>query len=115
VLVLLVAVVAAAGKLMSSGQEASPAPTAPQAASPPPRTGTTAAISKSVVWDCANAKDPSRLWRRMQFDEDGVYSYVGDATGTPSWGRWSKDSESVMQMIAGSHGLSQPLTPSAGG
>jgi hypothetical protein len=100
VLALVVVVVVAASKLMPTGQD-SAAPTATAAAPTTPTAqaqATPAATAKSVVWDCVNAKNTSTLWRRMQFDDDGVYSYVGDATGTPSWGRWSKDSETVMRM-----------------
>ena len=93
VLAIVVVVGVLAGKLLSTDTAT---PAAPAVAAGPKTSAAT--VSHTVVWDCATAKDPSRLWRRIQFDQDGVYAYIGDSTGTPSWGRWAKQSEAIMKM-----------------
>ncbi len=93
VLVLVVVVGVLLGKLLPADSATAAAPAA--ATSVKASAGT---MNHVAVWDCATVRDPSRLWRRMQFDADGVYAYVGDATGTPSWGRWTKPSDSIMRM-----------------
>jgi len=50
------------------------------------------------VWDCVTAKNPGQLWRTIQFEPDNIYVYVGDETGTPSWGRYERMADGSLRM-----------------
>lgn len=90
-----------AGWLWTACSEKQEAP-APQGASP------TSAVSQpeaakaqsgSVeVWDCVSTKNPGQLWRTIQFEPDNIYVYVGDETGTPSWGRYERQADGSLRM-----------------
>lgn len=90
-----------AGWLWTACSEKQEAP-ASQGVSPTPAVSQPAAAKAQggsvEVWDCVSAKNPGQLWRTIQFEPDNIYVYVGDETGTPSWGRYERQANGSLRM-----------------